>query len=338
MGEFVDFSVRWDRRTDSGTDLIKKIIYSIIVRRLKSKKPVTIGIFGGSGEGKSWAALRIQEIVLEIYGFALRDYLKNINVYVPPEYPKKIDGILYDKKLRKINMLCVHESRELVKAKMWNSWLNETISDVNAVSRSVKRICFIFISQYVKDVDPKVRRTLNYYIKCKRPTGEKTRLDINILYEDDADIEKPRIKKRGLRGYVTDNNGRRRLWVPKYIEVAKPSKEITEEFEAQEYEAKGMILRHKIEKLIAQMNIEYGQESPKVEAMVEHYINNPESMRLIGKFSRGKWKASPNFKRMHELSEMDCELFLTRLTEKMKIKKMISYLDDQGDELEEEND
>src|SRR3990172_1749681 len=116
-------------------DVTKRILYSLIVKRIKHKKPCVIFISGDSGEGKSWSGISLQDIILETQGINLAEYFTDVNIFTPLEYPKKLDRLLYNKELKKVNVICLHEAREVIRAKDWRSFLTQSIADVNALSR-----------------------------------------------------------------------------------------------------------------------------------------------------------------------------------------------------------
>lgn len=323
MGRYFDFAVNYDPEKDSEEDLTKRILYSLIIKRIKAKKPTVIFIGGDSGEGKSYSALRFQELLLELQGLEAKKHLESINVFTPLEYPKKIDSLLFDKDLKKVNIICMHEAREIVKAKAWHSFLNQAVADVNAMSRSVKRLCFIIISQFIRDISTDIRYTLNYYVTVHRPIGSKARLSINIMWKDDSDLERPKLRKRPIKGYLRYPNGKYRVFQPTYLELSKPSKDITEIFEKKDFEAKAKVIRRKVEQLINDMSQDLHLESKKVDAMVEWYMKNQDNLNLIGKRYRGKWKVRAEVKLMHDLTDTEVIEFQDKLNKKMKERGMI---------------
>jgi hypothetical protein len=253
-------------------------------------------------------------------GLKLVDYLDAINVYTPLEYPTKLDALLFSKELKKVNLICMHEAREVVKAKNWQSFLTQSIADVNAMSRSVKRLCIIVISQFIRDITSDVRHTINYYIKASRPKGRSTRLYFNVIWYDDRDLEKPKIRKRKLSGYLVYPDGRYRRFVPKYLEVSKPSKEAIERFEKSDYEAKAGIIRKKLNKLIKEMQLDISdaKENKKIDSMVNWYMKNQENIFTIGKRYKGAWKLTPEAKQMHDLDDREAKQFEEKLNDRLK--------------------
>ena len=319
---FVDFIVKYDPKQDTQEDVAKRIIHHVILYRLKYKKPAVVYISADAGEGKSHSAIYLQKMLMEIQGLNIREYLKDINVFYPIEYPKKLDRILYDKELRKVNIICIHEAREVIKARLWYSFLNQSISDINAMSRSVKRLCTIVISQFIRDIDTSVRYTLNFYCKVRRPMskGGKARLQIYVLWKDDRNLEKPMLRKRRLSGYLQYPSGIRRRFTPRYFEVNRLPDDIAKEFETLDRESKSMIIRKKIDALIKDMSRDIEIKDQKVKAMAEWYSSHPESLKLIGSIKYKKFKINDEIHTMHEMTKWEKETFEKLLNEKIREK------------------
>jgi hypothetical protein len=307
-----DFLVSYNSETESEEVLGRRIIRSLFYGRLKQKKPATIFLGGDSGEGKSYAVLKIEEALLEGDGsdLKLEDYINAINVYTPLEYPTKLKEILWSDKYKPIHIIAVHEAREIVKAKLWQSFITQAISDVNAMSRSVKRLVTIIVSQFIRDITNDMRYTLNFYITADRPRGEHTRLYISVLYKDDRDIEKPRLRKRKIFGYIKDlKTGRKIKYSPRYISVGLPSKEVRHAFDKADREAKEEIIKRKLNRVIKEIELDMGVGDNKVLEMVKHYSENPENLYLIGKSFKGKFRVNEDFKKVHDITPDEVKQF-----------------------------
>ena len=326
-----DFVIQYNPETDTDEDVAKKILYSIVVKRMKENKPVVIFLGGDSGEGKSWGSLRLQELLMEIQGQKLSDYVEHMNVFTPLEYPKKIDPLLFDKKLKKANIICLHEAREVIKAKLWQSFLTQAISDINAMSRSIKRLTVIIISQFIRDITSDMRYTLNFYMTVSRPRGKKPRLRIQVMWKDDRDLESPKLRKRRLAGYLVYPNKKYKRFIPQYFELNRPSKEITDRFEKLDIESKSSIIKSKINKLLQELEAEVGGESNKVKAIVDWYMKDLNNLRLIGKRSRGKFKVHESFTNIHSLSQYEINQFQDMMTENLKKKGIIATPEEEED-------
>jgi len=317
-----DFLVKYDPAVDTSEDLTKRILYSLFVMPIKMKKPRVLFISGDSGEGKSYSAIRLQELLCEIQNINIVDNFKAINVFTPLEYPKKLDALLHDKKLKKVNILCLHEARELIRAKNWHSFLTSAIADVNAMSRSIKRLCFIIISQFIRDITTDVRYTLNYYIAMKRNRSE-TRMYISKVWKDDRDLEKPKLRKRKIFGYVLYPNGKRRKIRPSYLIIKKPSQILIDMFDQLDTEAKSAIIRRKLNRLIADMEMDLQGENKKIVDMVAWYMAKPDKLIGIGRVVGDKFKLDKKFKEMHDLNKKETEEFVKMLELELKNKGAI---------------
>lgn len=324
---FCDFVVKFDEEKEEPEELTKRILYSIYIKRLAANKPAITFIGGDSGEGKSFSALRLIELLYDIQGVDVNEFFEVSNVFTPLQYPEKIEKILFDKKYKKANLVCLHEAREVIKAKLWHSFITQAVADVNAMSRSIKRLGVFIISQFIRDITNDMRYTLNYYCIVRRPKGKRARLYINVLWKDDRDLEKPKLRKRKLSGYIVDKKGRYKRFVPQYLEMKKPSKEICELFDKLDTEAKSGIIKTKLARLMEEMQSEVGAESVKVEAMVNWYMKNPENLHTIGRRRKGKYIVKGEVQEMHGLSKDETVKFQNLLNKRLKEKGMIENVD-----------
>jgi hypothetical protein len=320
---FCDFVVKYDEEKDTGEELTKRILYSVIIKRLKANKPAVCFVGGDSGEGKSYSVLRLLELLFEVQGRDLKDYFDAVNIFTPLEYPQKLEKILFDKKYKKANLIVIHEAREIVKAKLWHSFVTQAVADVNAMSRSIKRLGTFIISQFIRDITNDIRYTLNFYMIVRRPKRMRARLYLYVMWKDDRNLEKPILRKRKLSGYLVDPAGRYRRYIPEYLELKKPDKETIAIFEKLEYDAKAGIIKSKLTKLMAEMQADIGKQTKKVEAMVLWYIKHPDNLTLIGKRLRGKWKLKSEVQEMHDLTRDETERFEQLLNEELVKKGII---------------
>jgi len=324
---YSDFIVNYDPAKDKPIDVTRRILYSIFIRRLKHNKPAIVFISGDSGEGKSYTALRIQELLLEMQGLDIKNYINDINVYTPLEYPEKVKALINRKsedwkRLKPINILCMHEAREIIKAKDWHSFLATSVADINASVRSVKRLCTIIVSQFIRDITTDIRYTLNFYLKVTRPMGSnRAKVQINVMWKDDRDLERPTLRRRRLMGYLRYPSGKMRRYSPRYLELRRPDIEITKVFDKQDKEAKEGIIKNKLEKLMIHIKKEAGIINPQLKVMVDHYTKNQEELLTIGKrSSTGKFKLRNDFRERHGLTVEELKIF-NKMLEAELIKK-----------------
>lgn len=327
MAKTPDFVIKYDPDKDSQQDLVMRIFYVLFIKRIKGKKPAVSFVAGDSGEGKSETVLSIIYLLLKMQGVDAREFVDDTNVYLPIQYPEKLNKMLYDKRLKKVNLIAIHEAREAVKAKNWQSFINTAISDVNAMSRSIKPLGFFIISQFIRDIDPSIRYTLTYYLKVHRPIGHNVRLTIQKIWKDDRDLQNPQLKKTRIWGILVHPNGKRVKFFPKQITIARAPKDISQVFEESDRNSKIDIMKRKMDKLISEMQADMGQQSNKVQSMVNWYTDSPERLANIGKQNkRGNWKIHKEVQDMHDINKTELQQFEKLLNVKLLEK---GYLKDE---------
>jgi hypothetical protein len=317
-----------------------KICEQIFVKRVIHKKPTVILCTGDSGEGKSYTAIKILEIVNNYFGVNTLDHMEDQIIYTPLEYSKKMNAILHDKDKKKLKCLVMDEARELVSSHLWYSFVNQAISDVNALHRTIKPLVFVVVVQFIKDVDPATRRTIQYYMNCQRPLNMKyVNVWINRLWKDERDIDSPKIKKRTLRGYLykgdpTVKGVEYSRFFPTVMRVTLPQKEVYKRYEKINLERKSEILKRKLDSLLSLIEKEIGTESTKVKEVVNYFVAHPELQDLIerrtGGRTGGKTIMKPEFKNMFSLSDLEVKEFQTTLYAKLKamnLEKRIGDID-----------
>lgn len=319
-----DFHVKWDPSTESKDILTKRIIYSIFLNnRVFANKPCILGLFGGSGEGKSMTAVALYCFICSVLEIDLMKNFDVSNIITPMQYAKKIDKLLYDKEYKKNHIAIIHEAREVIRAKLWHSFLNQCIGDVNAMSRTIKPLMLVLVSQFVADIDKSVRSTITFYLTVTRVKYQRAKLKIEKIYFDDRDIEQPRLKKRRVHGYVILPNGRYRSFYLPSIEIDMPPKEIALQFNKMDYEGKTIIVRRKLEKLVKQIDQETGQDNKKVETMVLWYMRNLDKLNGIGHKTKKGFMINSDIQEMHDLTDTEKVEFQKKLNEELKKNNII---------------
>lgn len=335
---FTDYAVRYDPKIDTDEDLTKKILYSIILRPLQFKKPRVIGVFADSGEGKSLSVLRVEELLLDLLGLKIDDYLEVMNVCNPIEYAEKMHKLLYEKEYKKCNIIALHESRTIVKAKLWQNFMTQAVADVNAMSRSLKRLCFFVVSQFVGDITKDVRLTLNQYWKVTRPIGKNARVQIFMVWKDDRDLESPRLRKRRLQGFLVMPNGRYVRHIPKYLELKMPRAELVKRFDAMDTASKSKIIKSKLERITKEIELDQQQGNSKVDALFNWYMEHKSELMIVSKRIRNKWRTNSDFRIKHDLTNEDTRYFEERINSAFpsNLKQGQKEVDEfeRGDEIE----
>lgn len=316
-----DFVVYHDFDSEPAELLTEKVLYSLFVKRLKANKPVIGAVIAKSGEGKSWGLNKLFEVLMRIQGVDLlenEDFFEVGSITNPLQYSPKIDKILRDKHYKKLNVVNIHDAGMLTEGN-WQSFLNLVISDVNNLSRKIKPMALFYLGQYIKTIGPKVRPTLTHYITFTRPLSGPSRMRIEIIWNDERDIEKPKLRKRAVSGFVVDpRDGSYQRFTPSYFEVSKPSKRIIELFDVLDYEGKEIFLKSKLDKLMGSLKAEIGDPGERVGVLVDHYAKNPDLLSSIARRGKRGWKMTKNFRDLHDLTVAEERLFQKKINESFK--------------------
>lgn len=323
MGKYIDFIIPYD---EDPAIMGRNILKNITTNRLKAKKPCIIFIGGDSGEGKSYTGLKIIDAVNTEYGINTLDTLDDSVVYIPIEYLQKLDNILFWKKkqrkdLKNMHVLMIDEAREVVRARDWYTFLNRAISDCNAMSRSIKPMVLIVVSQFIKDIDSAIRYTLSFYVECQRPLTGRTRVNFERVWKNTYDLERPRLCKRPLVGYIDYGNTMSKFY-PRF-EAKMPNKELYKKYDKQSFNAKSTILRKRIEESIQRINKDIGTIYDKVGELVKYYATHPDQMLLIKDPRYKKFRIRTDFKKMHDITSVELKEFEKRLYEKLSEQGII---------------
>ena len=323
----IDFYIKFDPEKDSKESLARKILYSIFIKRIKAKKPVVAAIIAKSGEGKSYACNKLIDEIMMMQGVDLVKNIKFFDVATianPLQYAEKLDKILNDKEYKKINCMAVHDSRTVISSTTWRSFVNTAIADVNALSRAVKPLMFFFISQAWKDIDSNIRSTITHYITVSRPNSKNySRMEISVVWNDERDIEKPKFKKRKIRGVVIYPDGRYRYFTPDSLYIKWLRKPLQDRFEKLDYEGKQLIIKNKMNKILSEIKTEMGDYTEKIDSMVEWYVKHTDSLAEIAKRTKKGWSFKKTVKDLHDLSPGEVKLFQDRFNDKMSSLDMV---------------
>jgi hypothetical protein len=320
MARFADFVIKINPEVETIQERTAKVMTALFIRPLKGNMP-NIAFFGGkSGRGKSMAVLKIMEDVLASQGIKLLDVLDDVNIYKPTEYTKKWRALLHDDRLKNVGMIAIHESRELVGAKTWHDFLTQTISTVTAISRQIKPISLLIISQDIGDISRDMRKMVDYHIECERKPFGPAKLKWSVIYQDKKDLEKVHLRMRRLRGYVVYADGHMRPWNPYNMVLTLPSQEVQRAFAKADYLAKSVIIDHRFEKMNKQMEKTYGlgNSQGKLTAMVEYYVRNPDMLSQIARMTNKGYKLLPEARTIHELTDAEGTEFLSQLSTRVK--------------------
>lgn len=267
----------------------KSILKAITLNRLNADKPSVILITGESGEGKSKSAIRVAKDILEMQDIDIREYMNDVIVYNPFEFMTKVDAILTDERLKHINVFILDEARGIVGANSWNSFINQAIATVNAVSRGVKPMVIIIVSQDVGDIDRSTRKTIRYEFMCSRPLMNAVRIRpvIYYKYRSRGSVEKMELRYRDMVVDIRTPLTNQILSPPIFV-VKQLEDDIWQIYKAQEKERKIKLIKNKTAQIVNKLKKEWDGEDSKVDKVYEILLANPDKLYELTMLKYGK--------------------------------------------------
>jgi adenylate kinase family enzyme len=304
------FKVEWQGSLEK---TMKRIFHNLIVSTIKDDKPCVILITGKSGTGKSSVALSIAD---DIYGEEQLDFLPYVQQSVVmeiTEFGDKVKAVLYEKELKKCFLVILDEARKTVNKDDWRSVVNRTVAMVNALSREVKPLAIIIITQSLRDIDINTRDTIDYYVKCKRSLRHPTEASFYEFWVDDSNVDKPKMKKKIVMGNILEA-GKARTVKLYNVEFHKPREEIWKAYKGFSYDSKTKMLEQEFNNLANALKSKYNDSSIKRTQELAQYLHTRKDLlNDFAQFKRKRWQLTPEF----------CTNFNVSVFEKKEIEKLL---------------
>jgi DNA replication protein DnaC len=303
-----------DEQANDDEFVSKQLLRSLTLNRLEADKPSVILITGDSGEGKSKTAIRVAHEILTMQGINIREYMDDIIVYNPFEFMNKVKAILTEERLKHINVFILDEARGIVGANSWNSFINQAIATVNAVSRGVKPLVIIIISQDVGDIDRSTRKTIRYEFICSRPLHDRVRIRPVIYYKYRArgSVEKMELRYRDMQVDVrapTVSNS----WSPPILIVKQLEDDIWQIYKSQEKERKIKLIENKTNQMVSRLKKEWAGDESRVDKVYNALLENGDKLNEITILRYGRRRVNPDALEFsdwskHEIKELETKL------------------------------
>lgn len=313
---------------ESKDDLViritKEILKVLTLHRIKGNKPCIIFIEGKSGEGKTVASVKLIEVIRGFVEQQLNETLdiEKQYVYTPFEYPDKLEWILKSPEAKDKHVLVFGEARNLVKAKTWFSVINQSIGDINAMSRGIKPLIFIVISQNIKDIEKDTRFTIDYQVKCSRVIGQNSKIRWYRVFMTD-NIENPRLRKRRVTGTIILDGKSYKITL-KTITVTMPNKELMEQVDSLDREHKLKIIMKKLDKMRKVLRKELPRGT-RLEEIADNIIKEQGALNLVIRRGKGgTMKVRREIQKVYDFSEQDFRDFEKILREKLQNRGVIN--------------
>jgi len=219
---------------DMGKEVIRRIIYN----RIEMKKNCFFMLVGDSGEGKSYTALRIAEIVQEDFD------PKTQVVYTPDQY---LDVINYAVEKRKTKVIILDEAHVTIPARLWLSFTNLAVGLVTTTFRRLKSLAVLIVSPDINWVEKMVRESCNYYAICERKRRggnyENVYADVFRVLRNRYDIEKTKTYLRRIPCYSVPLG---KTYIIEKLVFSLPSQQLIDAYEECSYKFKKMLLERKL--------------------------------------------------------------------------------------------
>lgn len=311
-----DFSVPYKEDLAEQTE---DILYDCFIeRRLNQDKPCVIAIDGGSGEGKSETGLKIADVILKRQGIDLLEMMDYIEVFTPFEYATKLNNILFSKdpKLKKLNVFIIDEARIALDSDKWRDFVQQAIDDVQALSRGVKPMVFIFITNTLKSIQSSSRYTINYEIEVSRSPNNKADARIFRFGFDNRDPDKIKFIKSTMMGLIEKDGVRYKVY-PSKISMRRARPEVVEKYKELANKAKTNILQKKMELMQKRLEKETGYGISRIEAMVLYYSEHRDELQKVLMKGRKRLTLQTDFVKAHDLTNTQVKEFLVRMEKKV---------------------
>ena len=271
------FRLKWENKEERELEHnTHNIFYHIMRRPVSSNMPIVVIVSGKSGRGKSETTITVINEILKRDGIDFSEYLKDILVANPFDYMNVLDGLLYDKRLKKINIIWLDEARMLISAEKWNEFINRAIAHMTALSRQIKPLVIFIVTQSLMDVQKNMRPLIDYEIKCSRVPFKPVEAKIREYYIDDRDPEKIRLRWKYPRGFFIEGK-ELRSFIFKEVEFKRAPKELLAIYDPIITERKSEFLKKIMTQTIEKIKSDLGSlDFSRVNSINEHLTNSPD--------------------------------------------------------------
>lgn len=271
------FRLAWEEKEEHEIEHnTHNILYHILRRPVSSNMPIVLIVSGKSGRGKSETTITILNELLKRDGINFAEYLKDILVANPLDYMTVLDGVLYNKRLKKIHVVWLDEARMLISAEKWNEFINRAIPHMTALSRQVKPLVIVIVTQSLMDVQKSMRSLIDYEIKCTRVPFKSVKAKVREYYIDDRDPEKIRLRWKYPRGFFIEGK-ELRSFVFNEIEFKRAPKELLAIYDPIITARKSEFLKKIMNQTIERIKSELGSlDFSRVNHIYDHLNKSPD--------------------------------------------------------------
>ena len=275
------------------------VMYQLLIKPLFENRIITILVEGESGSGKSmfslWLAYTLERIFAKVTGKNYEfDPDKQI-IYIPQQYSDRLDEWTKNKYVT----LVLDELRFLLPKQKWQSLLNQSIAETNAVIRDVKLKyakhggIIIYNTQDISDITKDARKTISFDFQTRTKSTYVKAIPLQF-WLDKRNIEKPTLRFKKVKVTIGKYSF---IW--RVIYPPLPPTHIRKKFKELSVKYKLKILEQKRQTVMKEINKEYRPSNfrdvlfdDKTFEIVSNLINirknkitiSPENKEILCKF------------------------------------------------------
>jgi hypothetical protein len=264
-------------------------------------------------------------------GLDFAQYVRQAVIGGIEDFGPKAKAILNDKELKDCFVIIIDEAAATVNSKDWSSLTNRAVNFINNMSRAIKPLLIIIIAQSLKQVDSQTRQTVNYYMPVTRSYNNPAKAKIYKFYINERDLEKPKLQKKLLRGYIDYENNKELIEL-KDIEFPRVRDAVWDLYKVDMLDSKNKLLEAEFDKLAKHLlEKNSDQQKQRIEALSKYLWSNKYILSNFAKFTKKKWSLKDDFLiafSVTDLEKRDIEKLLQSKVREEKDELNFRGLDD----------
>lgn len=259
--------------------ILDEIIDKLWVAKLRAGIPVIVGVVAKSSHGKSAFVIYCQQKIYEKLGLNYKDFVGHNVLIQPKDYAPKVRAVFQEPKLKDVCTIQMDEAKFLLNSDSWQSFKNKATRTITSTCRTIKPMIFFILAQRRKDIDPKTRDTLDYYVEIVRHSKGAPIVEIFEVYEG-GKFSQPEIERRPISVRIENSLGESETIMPK-IHPSMPDKEIWNTYKNIEEPAKYEEIMNILDEMDRDALKLSKQTSESLKKYVSFLKNNPGELEKI---------------------------------------------------------
>jgi hypothetical protein len=264
--------------------ILDEVIDKLWLAKLRAGIPIIVGVVAKSSHGKSAFVILCQQKIYQKLGLNYLDYVGENVLIRPVDYAPKVRKVLTDPTLKSIVTIQMDEAKFLLNSDNWQSFKNKATRTITSTCRTIKPMIFFILAQRRKDIDPKTRDTLDYYIELVRHAKGAPQVEIFEVYES-GDFSSPVIDRRPITIRMENNSGDSETIMPKF-HPSMPNKDIWDKYKAIEEPAKYGEIMNILDEMERDAQKLTKETSSKIKEYVDFVKNNPAELEKVWKTTK----------------------------------------------------